>query len=61
MENFRFTAFETNGEVLIDEIWNFDSEEMAKKEGLKQINEKGVADKVYRLVNESGKIILFRS
>lgn len=61
MENFRFTAFEKNGKILFDEVWTFDNEKTAKVEGVKQINEKGVQDKVYRLVNSYGKVILFQS
>lgn len=59
MENFRFTAFEKTGEVLFDEVWTFESEEIAKVEGQKQIEEKGVEEKTHRLVNSSGKLVLF--
>lgn len=61
MENFRFTAFEKTGEILFDEVWTFEDEEKAKVEGLKQIEEKGVSDKVYRLVTSYGKLVLFQS
>lgn len=59
MENFRFTAFEKTGDILFDEVWTFESEEIAKIEGQKQIEEKGVAEKTHRLVNSVGKLILF--
>lgn len=59
MENYRFTAFEKNGEILFDEVWTFESDDTAKVEGLKQIEEKGVGEKTHRLVNSSGKLILF--
>lgn len=59
MGNYRFTAFEKTGEVLFDEVWSFNDDETAKVEGQKQIEEKGVADKTHRLVNSSGKLILF--
>ncbi|MCM3388606.1 YhzD family protein [Ureibacillus chungkukjangi] len=59
MENFRFTAFEKTGEILFDEVWTFESEEIAKVEGQKQIEEKGVEEKTHRLVNSSGKLVLF--
>lgn len=59
MENYRFTAFEKTGETLFDEVWTFASDETAKIEGQKQIEEKGVAEKTHRLVNSSGKLILF--
>ncbi len=59
MENFRFTAFEKTGEILFDEVWSFENEEIAKVEGQKQIEEKGVESKTHRLVNSAGKLILF--
>jgi len=59
MENYRFTAFEKTGETLFDEVWTFENDETAKIEGQKQIDEKGVAEKTHRLVNSSGKLILF--
>ena len=59
MKNYRFTAFEKTGETLFDEVWSFENDETAKIEGQKQIEEKGVAEKTHRLVNASGKLILF--
>ncbi|RUL56368.1 MULTISPECIES: YhzD family protein [Lysinibacillus] len=59
MENYRFTAFEKTGEILFDEVWNFENDEAAKMEGQKQIEEKGVAEKTHRLVNSAGKLLLF--
>jgi acyl dehydratase len=59
MENYRFTAFEKTGETLFDETWTFENDEAAKINGLQQIEEKGVANKTHRLVNTSGKLILF--
>lgn len=59
MENYRFTAFEKTGETLFDETWTFENDEVAKQMGQQQILEKGVAEKTHRLVNSSGKLILF--
>ncbi|MEQ6357642.1 YhzD family protein [Lysinibacillus sp. M3] len=59
MENYRFTAFEKTGETLFDETWTFENDEAAKIGGLQQIEEKGVTNKTHRLVNSSGKLILF--
>lgn len=59
MENYRFTAFEKTGETLFDETWTFENDEVAKQMGQQQIVEKGVAEKTHRLVNASGKLILF--
>lgn len=59
MENYRFTAFEKTGETLFDEIWTFENDATAKIEGQQQINEKGIAEKTHRLINSTGKIILY--
>lgn len=59
MESYRFTAFEKTGETLFDEVWSFENDDIAKVEGLKQIETKGVAEKTHRLVNATGKLILF--
>ncbi|KGR79961.1 YhzD family protein [Ureibacillus manganicus] len=59
MGNYRFTAFEKSGETLFDEVWTFESDEVAKVEGQKRIEEKGIAAKTHRLVNSSGKLLLF--
>ena len=59
MENYRFTAFEKTGETLFDEVWTFENDETAKIEGQKKIEEKGIAEKTHRLVNSTGKLILF--
>lgn len=39
MENFRFTAFEKTGEILFNEVWEFENEEEAKINGQKKIEE----------------------
>ncbi len=59
MEDYRFTAFEKNGETLFDEVWNFENDLQAKQEGQKKIEEIGAAEKTHRLVNSQGKLILF--
>ena len=59
MENYRFTAFEKTGETLFNELWAFESDERAKLDGQKQVEENGVAEKTHRLVNSTGKLILF--
>lgn len=61
MANFYFTAFEKTGEILFNEVWEFENEQQAKTEGEKRIAGLGVQDKTHRLVNSKGKIILFHS
>jgi len=61
MENYRFTAFEKTGETIFNEVWSFENDHTAKVEGLKQIELKGVLEKTHRLVNATGKLILFHT
>jgi len=59
MKAYKFTAFEPTGELIIEETWNFESDEEAKRKGEEVIAEKGFSDKTHRLVNSSGKLVLF--
>ncbi|MCM3359652.1 YhzD family protein [Psychrobacillus sp. FSL W7-1493] len=59
MKAYKFTAFEPTGELIIEETWNYENDEAAKKQGEEAINEKGYGNKTHRLVNSSGKLILF--
>lgn len=56
---YRFTAFENTGETLFNEVWEFTSDEEAKEQGKARIEEKGVTDKTHRLINGSGKILIY--
>lgn len=59
MMNYRLTAFEKTGETLVDEVLQFENDDVAKVEGQKIVDEKGFGEKTHRLVNSSGKLILF--
>lgn len=59
MMNYRLTAFEKTGETLVDEVLQFENDDVAKVEGQKIVVEKGFGEKTHRLVNSSGKLILF--
>ncbi|MFJ8263468.1 YhzD family protein [Rummeliibacillus sp. NPDC094406] len=59
MQTFRFTAFEKSGEIIRDEAWEFSDEATAKSQGAEKIEQLGLSEKTHRLVNPSGKLILF--
>lgn len=59
MQTFRFTAFKKSGEIIKDEAWEFSDETTAKSQGTEKIEKLGLAEKTHRLVNSSGKLILF--
>ena len=59
MKPYKFTAFEQTGKLILEETWEFPNDEEAKQQGEAVIDEKGFANKTYRLVNSSGKLVLF--
>lgn len=61
MKNYRFTAFDISGAVLFNEVWVFESDEVAKIEGQKKIEEKEATNTTHRLVNQIGKLIIFHA
>lgn len=61
MKTYKLTAFETNGEKILDEAIQAESDEAAKQLGLKFLSEKSLTDKTYRCTSPSGKLLLFHS
>jgi len=59
MKPYKFTAYEQTGKLLLEETWEFSSDDEAKKKGQEKIEEKEFAGTTHRLVNSSGKLILF--
>lgn len=56
---YKFTAFEPTGKLIVEENWSFENDDDAKKKGEAAIEEKGFAETTHRLVNSSGKLVLF--
>ncbi len=61
MENYKLTAFEANGEKIIDEIFQAENEKKAKQLGVKLLAEKSLSEKTHRCTSPSGKLLLFHS
>lgn len=61
MKTYKLTAFASNGEKLIDESFETETDEKAKEVGLKLLNEKDLSEKTYRCTSSNGKLILFHS
>lgn len=59
MKPYKFTAFEKTGKLIIEETWEFASDEEAKAKGQDLIDEKELTDRTHRLVNPAGKLVLF--
>lgn len=59
MKPYKFTAFEPTGKLITEETWEFVSDDEAKTKGSEMIEEKNFEKTTHRLVNTSGKLILF--
>ncbi|WP_342526084.1 YhzD family protein [Chryseomicrobium sp. FSL W7-1435] len=59
MKLYTFTAFEKSGKLLAEEKWEYATDEEAKRLGEKRVEELGYGETTHRLVNTSGKLVLF--
>jgi len=59
MGKFRITAFEKNGELIIDEQFEAPNDIEAKKIGEDKLQSISAFDKTHRCINAKGKLILF--
>ncbi|MBY6271257.1 MAG: hypothetical protein C6W57_12445 [Caldibacillus debilis] len=59
MRQYALTAFEKNGEKLIDQLIEAKTDQEAKKIGQKLLEEKGLTEKTHRLVSPEGNLLLF--
>jgi hypothetical protein len=61
MKMYKITAFEANGEKILDETFQAENDEEAKKLGEKLLSEKSLLNKTHRCTSPSGKLLLFHS
>ncbi|WP_019153366.1 YhzD family protein [Robertmurraya massiliosenegalensis] len=59
MKIYKLTAFETNGEKILDEAFEAKTDEEAKQIGEKMLSEKGALEKTHRCTSPSGQLLLF--
>ena len=59
MAIYYLTVFEKNGEKLLDESFEAQSEKEAKEIGQQKLEEKNFTDKTHRCTSSSGKLVLF--
>jgi hypothetical protein len=59
MHTYKLTAFEPNGEKLLDESFQAVNDTEAKTKGEQILKEKGLLDKTHRCVSPTGKLVLF--
>lgn len=61
MKNYKLTAFEPNGEKILDEAFQADNDDDAKEHGEKLLSEKSLLEKTHRCTSPSGKLLLFHT
>lgn len=59
MKTYKLTAFEANGEKIIDESFQAENDDAAKTQGEKLLTEKNLLEKTHRCTSPSGKLLLF--
>ncbi|WP_066367958.1 YhzD family protein [Neobacillus fumarioli] len=59
MKTYKLTAFEANGEKLLDEAFQAENDDAAKKQGEQILEEKNLLEKTHRCISPSGKLLLF--
>lgn len=61
MKIYKLTAFESNGEKILDESFDANDDNEAKVLGEKLLGEKGALEKTHRCTSSSGKLLLFHA
>ncbi|KYC97149.1 hypothetical protein MXL46_14935 [Heyndrickxia sporothermodurans] len=56
---YKLTAFEPNGEKILDESFEASNDNEAKSKGETLLKEKGAIEKTHRCTSSQGKLILF--
>ncbi|ETI69642.1 YhzD family protein [Neobacillus vireti] len=61
MKTYKLTAFEANGEKILDESFQAENDDSAKKIGEQLLSEKNLLERTHRCTSPSGKLLLFHS
>ena len=61
MNTYKLTAFEANGEKIVDEAFQAEHDDAAKEVAEKLLSEKNLLEKTHRCTSPSGKLLLFHS
>ncbi|MDQ0214744.1 hypothetical protein J2S13_001141 [Oikeobacillus pervagus] len=59
MKTYKLTAFEKNGEKILDEVLEANNDNEAKVKGEQILAEKGLLEKTHRCTSPAGKLLLF--
>ncbi|MDP4083948.1 MAG: YhzD family protein [Bacillota bacterium] len=61
MNTYKLTAFQPNGEKLLDESFQAGDDSAAKEIGIQLLIEKDLLNATHRCVSSKGKLLLFHS
>ncbi|MFF2446272.1 YhzD family protein [Neobacillus sp. NPDC058068] len=61
MKTYKLTAFEANGEKILDESFQAEDDASAKKLGEQLLSEKNLLEHTHRCTSPGGKLLLFHS
>jgi hypothetical protein len=61
METYKLTAFQPNGEKILDEAFQAGNDEEAKELGRKLLEEKQLQESIHRCISPRGKLLLYHS
>ena len=61
MRTYKLTAFEPTGELITEETFTAETDDVAKDKGQVLLEEKSLLDKTHRLASPAGKLLLFHS
>ncbi|MGN1401415.1 MAG: YhzD family protein [Bacillus sp. (in: firmicutes)] len=59
MQTYKLTAFDQEGNKLLDESFQTETDESAKEKGKQILAEKGLEEATHRCTSPSGKLLLF--
>ncbi|MDQ0268955.1 YhzD family protein [Cytobacillus purgationiresistens] len=59
MKTYKLTAFEANGEKILDEAFQAEDDTEAKGIGERMLKEKQLDEKTHRCSSPAGKLVLF--
>jgi len=61
VRTYKLTAFEPTGELITEETFTAETDDVAKEKGQVLLEEKSLLDKTHRLASPAGKLLLFHS
>ncbi|MDN4608578.1 YhzD family protein [Sporosarcina highlanderae] len=61
MKTYKLTAYEKTGELITEETFTAENDELAKEKGHAMLTEKNLLEQTHRLASPAGKLLLFHT